>query len=255
MIEFPNHPNDIDYLYPFNVKAENKDDIMLDIYLDDIVFLEIVKPSNKYVYDMTVENDKTFTTFNGILMMDTFHSAGMMSSANLGVPRIKELLSLSKNIKTPIMVITLDKQHRNNENIANKIASHLKHTRLRDIRTKIDIIYDPNPKKKGGFMDQDNVSNVFYTHTTSKNSCQNEVEGLPWLLRIELDREKMMEKDITLLDIKSKFCNNWEKRYNNVKGLGKDERELLERITQTSILSNSDNNKVPIIHIRFDDRL
>lgn len=252
MIEFPNHPNDIDYLYPFNVKAENKDDIMLDIYLDDIVFLEIVKPSNKYVYDMTVENDKTFTTFNGILMMDTFHSAGMMSSANLGVPRIKELLSLSKNIKTPIMVITLDKQHRNNENIANKIASHLKHTRLRDIRTKIDIIYDPNPKKKGGFMDQDNVSNVFYTHTTSKNSCLNEVEGLPWLLRIELDREKMMEKDITLLDIKSKFCNNWEKRYNNVKGLGKDERELLERITQTSILSNSDNNKVPIIHIRFD---
>jgi hypothetical protein len=56
------------------------------------------------------------------------------------------------------MTITLDKKYRNNENIVNKIASHLKHTKLRDIRTKIDIIYDPNPKKKGGFMDKDNLN-------------------------------------------------------------------------------------------------
>jgi DNA-directed RNA polymerase II subunit RPB1 len=67
-----------------------------------------------------------------------------------------------------------------------------------------------------------------------------------------MDREKLMEKDITLLDIKSKFCNHWEKRYNDIKGLKKEERVLLERITQTSILSNSDNDKYPIIHIRFD---
>ncbi|MCJ7636412.1 MAG: hypothetical protein MUO21_02885, partial [Nitrososphaeraceae archaeon] len=89
-------------------------------------------------------------------------------------------------------------------------------------------------------------------YNPGKNSCQAEFASLPWLLRIELDREKMMEKDITLLDIKSKFCDNWEKRYSDIKGVGKEERDLLERVTQTSILSNSDNDKVPVLHIRFD---
>lgn len=175
-----------------------------------------------------------------------------MSSTNLGVPRVKEILSLSKNIKTPIMYIYMNKENRGNIETANKIASYIKYTTLKDIRRKIDIYYDPNPLKKEGFMDKDNVFNVFYSHTPSKNSCQSEISSLPWLLRVELDREKMMEKDITLLDVKSKFCNNWEKRYGDVKGLKKEERILLERITQTSILSNSDSDKQPIIHVRFD---
>ena len=184
--------------------------------------------------------------------LSTFHQAGIRSSVALGVPRMKELLSLSKNIKTPEMVINLLKEYRMNSDIVNKIASYLKHTKFSDIRKKIDIYYDPNPLKKNGFMEKDNSYNVFYSYSQSKNSCQSEFAVLPWLLRIELDREKMMEKDITLLDIKSKFCDNWEKRYTDIKGLGKEERELLERITQTSILSNSDNDKAPVIHIRFD---
>ena len=150
------------------------------------------------------------------------------------------------------MVIYLDKENRTNGEIANKVASHLKHTTVKDVRKKVDIFYDPNPLKKGGFMEKDNVFNVFYSTTPSKNNCQSDISSLPWLIRIEMDREKMMEKDIVLLDIKSKFCNNWEKRYMDVKGLKKEERVLLERITQTSILSNSDSDKNPVIHIRFD---
>lgn len=184
--------------------------------------------------------------------LKTFHQAGIRSSVALGVPRMKELLSLSKAIKTPAMTILLLDQFRGNAEIANKIASYLKHTKLSDIRKKIDVFHDPNPLKKDGFMEKDNVYNAFYSYSPSKNSCQSEFASLPFLLRIELDREKMMEKDISLLDIKSKFCDNWEKRYSDIKGIGKEERELIERINQTSILSNSDNDKVPIIHIRFD---
>jgi len=150
------------------------------------------------------------------------------------------------------MSIFLTTENRNNEEITKKIASHLKYTTIRDIRNKVDIYYDPTPLRKDGFMEKDNVYNVFYSYSQSKNACQGDISSLPWLLRIEIDREKMMEKDITLLDIKSKFCNHWEKRYSEVKGLKKDEKTLLERITQTSILSNSDNSKTPIIHIRFD---
>lgn len=71
-------------------------------------------------------------------------------------------------------------------------------------------------------------------------------------MRIELNKEKMMNKDITLLDIKSKFCNQWEKRYKDVKSIKKEEKQLLEKISQCAILSNNDNDAIPIIHIRFD---
>lgn len=226
-----------------------------DIIWDEIIKLEILDDPKEYVYDFTVPGNDSFMVDSGVFVhntLNTFHAAGIKSSVSLGVPRMKELLSLSKNIKTPTMTLNLDKKYRTSDDIANKIASYLKHTKFSDIRKKIDILYDPNPLKKGGFMDQDNVYNTFYSYSPSKNACQNEITGLPWLLRIELDREKIMEKDITLLDIKSKFCNHWEKRYGDIKGLGKEERELLERITQTSILSNSDNDKSPVIHIRFD---
>ena len=114
------------------------------------------------------------------------------------------------------------------------------------------IYYDPDPLRKGGFMEKDNVYNVFFSHKATRYSCQSEFASLPWLLRIELDREKLMEKDITLLDIKSKFCNHWEKRYADVKSIKKEEKVLLEKITQLSILSNSENSKQPVIHMRFE---
>lgn len=188
------------------------------------------------------------------MTLNTFHHAGIgtFGTATLGVPRVKELLSLSKNIKTPVMFIYLDKENRKKSDMANKIGSYIKSTTMKDIRRKVNIYYDPNPLKDTGFMKSDGVYNVFYSHTPTKNSCQADATSLPWLLRIEMDREKMMEKDITLLDIKAKFCNQWEKRYADTKGLKKEERVLLERISQVSILSNSENDKTPIVHIRFD---
>ncbi len=186
------------------------------------------------------------------MTLSAFHSAGVASSASLGVPRVRECLALSRNIKTPEMKIILDKKYAHDRDMANKIASHLIMTTIKDIRKPVDIFYDPNPLAKDGFMANDNVYNVFQSYSQSKHTCQGNVMELPWLLRIEINREKMMEKDITLLDIKSRFCDNWERRYADVKGLKKEEKVLLERITTVSILSNSDNDLVPVIHIRFD---
>jgi DNA-directed RNA polymerase II subunit RPB1 len=188
------------------------------------------------------------------MTLNVFHSAGIAGSitSSGGVPRIKELLSFSKNLKTPRMYVYLNKDYRNNASLTNKIASYIKYTTIKDIRDRVDIYYDPLPKDKGGFMEQDGVYNVFSSYNPSKYSCQNEVDSLPWLMRIEFNKEKMMNKDITLLDIKSKFCNQWEKRYKDIKSVKKEEKQLLEKISQCSVLSNNDNDSVPIIHIRFD---
>ena len=71
-------------------------------------------------------------------------------------------------------------------------------------------------------------------------------------MRIEIVKEKMLEKEISLLDIKSKFCNWWEKRFVDSKLLKKEEKKVINKITNISVLSNTDNDLQPVIHIRFN---
>ena len=188
------------------------------------------------------------------LTLNTFHSAGIgaKGTTTLGVPRMNELLSFSKNMKTPQMRIYLQENLRTNITIANKIASSVKYTILKDIIKNVNIYYNPDPYKKDSFMDRDNAYNIFHSYKPSKYSCQSDLINLPWLMRIELDREALMDKDIALLDIKSKFCNFWEKRFNDTKGMKKDEKQILDKVTQCAIISNNINDRIPIIHIRFD---
>jgi DNA-directed RNA polymerase II subunit RPB1 len=70
-------------------------------------------------------------------------------------------------------------------------------------------------------------------------------------MRIELNREKLLEKEVTLVEIKSKLCNAWEKRHSD-KSIKKEEKNIFDNITQIALLSNTDYDKVPILHIRFD---
>ena len=101
-------------------------------------------------------------------------------------------------------------------------------------------------------MDKDNVYNIYHSYNPSKRSCQPNINHLPWLARVKLNKEKMLEKGITLMDIKVKFCEQWERRYADLRGTKREKRKLIEKVTQCAILSNNDNDSVPIIHIRFD---
>lgn len=188
------------------------------------------------------------------MVLNAFHNTGVggVGGANLGVPRMQEVFSLSKNMKAPFMMVYLDKEHREKKDFANKIASYIKFTTIRDLRTNIEIYYDPKPYDKDGFMEKDNVYNIFYAFQQSKSCCLNKVDGLPWLMRIEFDKEKLMNKEVSLLDIKSRFCVEWEKRFQDVKAMKREKRQILEKITQLAVLTNTDNDSVPTMHIRFD---
>lgn len=150
------------------------------------------------------------------------------------------------------MIIYLTNEYMGSREMANKVASHLKYTTLGHVRDNIEVYYDPTPYSKGGFMEKDNVKHMYYSHNASKYACQADINNLPWLMRIELNREKMLEKEVTLLEIKSKFCNAWEKRYAEMKNMRREERNVMEKISQLAVLSNSDNDAQPVIHIRFE---
>ena len=226
-----------------------------DVVWDEIIKLELLDDPKEYVYDFTVPGLESFMVDTGILVHNTlnsFHHSGIaaISTTTQGVPRIKELLSLTKNLKTPQMIIYPTKEYMGSRDMANKISSYIKYTTLGHIRDRLTVYYDPDPQAPGGFMEKDNVTKVFSSNSTSKYSCQSDIAGLPWLIRIEFNRESLFEKEVTLLDIKSRFCSMWERRHSD-KGIKKEERHVFEKITQVAILSNTDYDKTPIIHVRF----
>jgi DNA-directed RNA polymerase beta' subunit len=228
-----------------------------DIVWDEITEIKLLDDPKEYVYDFTVPGNDSFMVNCGVLVHNTlnaFHSSGIasMSTTTQGVPRVQEILSVSKKTKTPRLVIYMTPEFKQSKEMAHKIASHIKHTTLGDIRGRIQIYYEPKPNEKGNLMDVDGVKHVFFNQKATKNSCQGDINGLPWVMRIEMDREKMLEKEVTLLEIKSKFCNWWEKRFNEARTMKKEEKKVINKISSIAVLSNSDSDKQPVIHLRFN---
>lgn len=227
-----------------------------DVYDDKIKSIEEVKPTNEYVYDLTVEETKTFCLANALFLFDTFHSSGIASRslATAGVPRVKELLSCSSKMKTQKMLLYLKDEYKGSEKMANAVAYQMKLTKFEDIIKKVDVIYDRQPYEKNSIMMKDNIISLFSLKKTKSMGCRNNIIGLPLVARIELDKDKLLETNITLMDIKSKFCDLWEHRYDNLKS--KENRNqiinLINNITGCAILSNTDYDDQPIVHIRLN---
>jgi DNA-directed RNA polymerase II subunit RPB1 len=182
--------------------------------------------------------------------LKSFQKSGTGKTVTGGLMRIKELTSITKNIKTPIMEIILEDRYKNDRIVVDKIASYLKYTTLKDIVKRVDICYDPEPYSENSIMNKDEVTNIF--EGKEKMGCVNEIQNLPWILRLVLSKEKMIERNVTMLEIKTSFCQNWFMRHEESKGSLKEYKKVIEKVTQCAIVTNFDNSSVPIVHIRFN---
>jgi DNA-directed RNA polymerase II subunit RPB1 len=183
------------------------------------------------------------------MTLNSFHSSGVggKGASNLGMSRIDEILRISKKLKEPTITIRLDEKNYSDKKYASKIASQIKYTTILDLRNKIELFYESEPYNKDSFMNIDNTTNVF----AHKNIDDNILNEMPWLIRIEFDREKLLNKEISLVDIKSLLYNSIVDK-NNLKTIKKEKKQLFERITKIIFMSNADNDEIPIIHIRFN---
>jgi DNA-directed RNA polymerase II subunit RPB1 len=165
----------------------------------------------------------------------------------MGAGRIEEIINYSKDIKTPLMEIYLQPEHRGDKTTASRIAAALKYVTIGNLVKGAQIYY--HQSKDGSDIDkiisQDQTGNPFFI-----NNQKADLDSLPWVFRIELDREKMMEKDVSLLDIKAKFTAYWYQLANNTKTMGKVEKDLYSFLSRGAILSNFDTSSKPTIHIR-----
>ena len=179
---------------------------------DEIIKIEYYTPDQKnYVYDFTIPGNETFMTDNGVIIhntLNTFHFAGVASKSNVtrGVPRIEEILSLSSEIKNPSLSIYLKPEDETQKEKARSIMYMLEHTRLEEIVKSIQICFDPDDlntlisEDKELIQQFKSYENMFAE--CSETSLQNdENEKSKWIIRIEMDPEVMLEKNITMDDV------------------------------------------------------
>ena len=133
------------------------------------------------------------------MTLNTFHFAGISEKSNVtrGVPRLKELLHLSKSLKAPSLTIYLDDKISSNKTQCQNILNQIELTLLNDILLSINVFYDPDDKNT--LIDEDRELLQIYSMFSSMDEVLTEEDcGSKWIIRLEFDKEKILNKDITM---------------------------------------------------------
>ena len=173
-----------------------------DMVWDKIKSIEEIKPlGDGWMYDLTVKETTNFTTRNLIAVKDTFHQAGVASKSAVtrGVPRLNELLKVTKDPKATSLTIYLKPEYRNNKEKAREVVQDLELTILRNITNKVAIYWDEN--KEDTVVEEDKELLRFYNKFEELFKDEEDQKWSKWLLRLELNREEMFNRNISIQEV------------------------------------------------------
>jgi DNA-directed RNA polymerase beta' subunit/intein/homing endonuclease len=171
------------------------------------------------------------------LTLNTFHLAGVASKSNVtrGVPRIEEILRLTKNPKNPSLTIVLKPIDETDQDKAMNYGKMLEHTKLIDVVKSVQIYFDPI--EDATVIEEDKqLIEQFYEFEKFMTECMDEndeEEQQPrisilgggskpfehtdrqastkskWIIRLEINEEKLLDKNITMDDIHFAITNGY----------------------------------------------
>merc|ERR1711871_409462 len=143
------------------------------------------------------------------MTLNTFHMAGVGSKSHVtrGVPRIEELLRLTKNPKNPSLTLYLKHVDETNKDKAIKYANMIEFTRFIDVVKSIQIYFDPNDRST--FIEEDQILlEQFYEFEDLIKDTNDVSSYSKWIIRIEVDAEILLNKNITMDDINFAITNS-----------------------------------------------
>ncbi|KAK3694861.1 hypothetical protein B0T22DRAFT_84642 [Podospora appendiculata] len=178
------------------------------------------------------------------MTLNTFHFAGVSSkNVTLGVPRLKEILNVARNIKTPSMVVYLDTDKPTQEK-AKLMRNVVEHTSLRSVTAVTEIYYDPDITSTNIAEDFDMVESYFLIpDSADQDSLESQSR---WLLRITLDRQKMLDKGLRVEDVAHRIKDIY-KRDVAVVFSDNNAEEMIIRVRVIRQTDEKDNNGDQII--------
>ena len=132
------------------------------------------------------------------LTLNTFHLAGVASKSNVtqGIPRLREILKVTKNPKATSLLIYMKPEYRKSKEKARELVQDLELTLLRSITNKVAIYWDPNDDAT--VIEEDKQLLEFYKEIEMEKKMKAKSK---WLLRLELNREEMFNKNISMADV------------------------------------------------------
>ena len=206
-----------------------------DLYFSEVIKIEEVEPTHTYVYDLTVENTKNFILATNVACRDTFHTAGHAGKSvvtTTGVPRLNEIINLSKSPKTPSTTVYLNSEYADDKMKALEIMNKIQYTIIKDIVKETEIIFENDESE---ILDEDyEFIQTFVDFKRILDVKDIEDDNLSkWVLRIIFDKEVMLSKNIKLVDI-----------YNLI------ERNNIDNSIQ--VIINDDNSKNLVMRLKTE---
>ena len=225
------------------LKERNNTDYV-GVLFDKIKSIEEVPNTTNYAYDLTIFDTRTFNIYNGLAIFDTFHFAGVASKSNVtrGVPRIEEILSLSSSPKNPSLTVYLHPDDETDKDKAHTIMYMLEHTKLEEIVKSIEICFDPDDLNTL-IQDDKEIIEQFRVFENMVDECAemtlnaDENERSKWIIRMEMNAEIMLEKNITMDDVNFTLNNSYENQINCVYSDYNSDR-LIFRIRMNEVMKS-----------------
>ncbi|KAF8433957.1 hypothetical protein L210DRAFT_3411255, partial [Boletus edulis BED1] len=143
------------------------------------------------------------------MTLNTFHYAGVSSkNVTLGVLRLKEIINVATNIKTPSLSVYLAPELAESSTLAKNVEQELAYTSLRTVTAAIEIWYDPDPTST--IIEEDSVFvESFFAIPDDEIESKLHLQS-PWLLRLVLDRARMIDRKLTMAYVAGRIVESFK---------------------------------------------
>ena len=134
------------------------------------------------------------------MTLNTFHFAGVSSKSQVtrGLARFKELLSTTKNVKSPFLTIFLKDDYSTNKEKATKILNEISITTIKELVISSEIYFDNNIPSLNNI--DDNLIQIFREFEELDNTSEERIKN-PWVLKFKFNKKIMVDKNIKMVDI------------------------------------------------------
>lgn len=192
------------------------------------------------------------------MTLNTFHFAGVASKSNVtrGVPRVEEILMLTKEMKNPSSTIYLKGDDQYDRQRAQTIQNIIEHTTLKEVVKIVEIWFDPDDKQSLLEQDQPMIDEFLeYENFVCNASREDNGDGdekedddedkSKWIIRFEVDDVTMLDKNLNMDDIYYSLKNTFQDEIDCIySDMNSD--NLVFRIRLNKILSAKKKLDAPI---------
>ena len=142
------------------------------------------------------------------MTLNTFHLSGVGSNSVLvtsGVPRLKEIINYSKNIKTPSMNIYLKPEFEDDVEKVKIIKNKFNYIQIKDVLIDSEIVHIVSENETE--QDESNEFLNVYQHFAELLDLGIKNELSEWTLRLNFNKEALLNKNVTMSEIHETIIN------------------------------------------------